>query len=74
MLEIIKQEENCRQGNDCLIKDCFTVIKCHDKYIVMNIRRYIGWCDNGTDFRSRKEFDNLDNALDYYNGELREVM
>ena len=44
MLEVMRQEEDYQHGNDCLIKDCFTVIKCHEKYIVMNIRRYVGWC------------------------------
>ena len=73
MLEIMRQEEDYQYGNDCLIKNCFTVIKCHEKYIAMNIRRYVGWCDNGIDFRGRKEFDNLYEALDYYNGNLRKM-
>lgn len=41
-------------------------MKCHDKHIVMNIRRYRGWCDNGMDFRDRKEFDDPKDAHDYY--------
>lgn len=73
MLEIMRQEEDYQHGNDCMQKNCFTIIKCHEKYIVMNIRRYVGWCDNGIDFRGRKEFDNLYDALDYYNGDLREL-
>ena len=67
------QEENNREGNECLIKDCYTILKCHDKYIVVNIRRYIGWCDNGLDIRGRKEFDNLYDAMEYYNNDLREM-
>lgn len=66
MLEIIRQYEDKTEGNDCLIKDCIVWIKCHDKHIVVNIRRYIGWCDNGLDFRSRKEFNNSNDACDYY--------
>ena len=66
MLEIIRQYEDTTEGNDCLIKDCIVLLKCHGKYIVMNIRRYIGWCDHGMDFRCRKEFDNETDAYDYY--------
>lgn len=71
MLEVMRQETDSRYGNDCMIKNCYTILKCHEKYIVMNICRYVGWCDNGIDFRGRKEFDNLYDALDYYNGNLR---
>ena len=67
MLEIIRQYEDTTEGNDCLIKDCIVWMKCHGKYIVMNIRRYTG-CDNGMDFRCRKEFDNSFDACDYYWG------
>ena len=70
-LKIYLQESNCEHGNDCLIKNCYTILECHDKYIVLNIRRYIGWCDHGLDFRGRKEFDNVYDAMDYYNGDLR---
>ena len=66
MLEIIKQEEVSKEGNDCLIKDCYTILKCHSKYIVMSIRRYNGWCDNGLDVRGQKEFDDLHSAESYY--------
>ena len=73
MLEVIRQETDYQHGNDCMQKNCFTIIKCHDKYIVMNIRRYTGWCDNGIEFVGIKEFDNLHNALEYYNGDLRRM-
>ena len=65
MLEIYLQESNIENGNDCLIRNCYTILKCHDKYIVMNIRRYRGWCDNGIDIRGIKEFDNSFDAIDY---------
>lgn len=71
MLEIYLQETDNEHGNDCLIENCYTILKCHDKYLVMNIRRYRGWCDNGMDIRGRKEFDSLIEATDYYKGELR---
>lgn len=71
MLEIIMQEQNLKQGNDCLIEDCYTILKCHEYYIVMNIRRYRGWCDNGSDIRGKKDFDNIHDATKYYNGDLR---
>jgi hypothetical protein len=73
MIEIIKQEECTQEGNDCLIKDCYVILKCHGKYIVMNICRYIGWCDHGMDFRGRREFkeDEIENAEKYFYGELR---
>ena len=66
MLEIIRQYEDEYPGNDCLIKDCVVWMKCHEKHIVMIIRRYIGWCDNGLDYRCRKEFDEASNACDCY--------
>lgn len=66
MLEIIRHHEDERYGNDCLIKDCVVWMKCHEKHIVMIIRRYIGWCDHGLDYRCRKEFDEASNACDYY--------
>ena len=66
MLEIIRQYEDTREGNDCLIKDCIVWMKCHEQYIVVNIRRYIGWCDHGISFRSQKEFDDANDACDYY--------
>lgn len=67
MLQIIKQEFRDVEGNDCLIKDCIIILKVHNKYIVEVIRRYIGWCDNGLDYRSRKEFDDVDKANSYFN-------
>jgi len=73
MLEIIKQENESREGNDCLIKDCYTILKYHDTYIVMNIRRYNGWCDNGLNIIGRREFDYEDEALSYYKNELRQL-
>lgn len=66
MLEIISQHEDERYGSDCLIKDCIIWIKCHKKHIVMNIRRYLGWCDHGLDYRCRKEFDKESDAHNYY--------
>ena len=73
MLEIIKQENIEKEGNDCLIKDCYTILKCFDKYIVLSIRMYYGWCDNGLDYRGIKEYDTLDEALEYYNNGLRHL-
>lgn len=72
-MEILRQETDYQYGNDCIQKNCFVIIKCHDKYIVMNIRRYTGWCDRGTEFVGKKEFNNLYNALEYYNGDLRKM-
>ena len=71
MLERINQETDSKQGNDCLIENCYTILKCHEKYLVMNIRRYRGWCDNGLDIRGRKEFEDVNAAIKYYNGDLR---
>ena len=72
-LEIYLQETETEYGNDCLIQNCYTVLKCHDKFIAMNIRRYRGWCDNGLDIRGRKEFDSVYDAMNYYNGDLRSM-
>lgn len=71
MLEIINQDTNTEHGNDCLIENCYMILKCHDIYIVQNIRRYRGWCDNGLDIRGYKEFDNAQDAYTYYNVGLR---
>jgi hypothetical protein len=71
MLNIINQETHSKHGNDCLIEDCYTLLECHDKYIVMNFRRYRGWCDDGIDIRGKKEFDNIYDATEYYNKDLR---
>ena len=74
MLEIIEQETSSKEGNDCLIEDCYVVLKCHYKYIVMSIRKYRGWCDDGgLDYRGKREFDDCDSAMEYYNGGLRKL-
>ena len=73
MLEIINQETDLKQGNDCLIENCYTILKCHEKYLAMNIRRYRGWCDNELDIRGRKEFEDVNVAIKYYNGDLRNL-
>ena len=66
MLKILSQYEDSREGNECLIKDCIVILECYEKFIVMNIRRYIGWCDHGLNYRCRKEFDKLNEAYNYY--------
>ena len=73
MLESIEQEIVEKEGTDCLIKDCYTILSCLEKYIVLDIRRYIGWCDIGFDYRGIKEFDNIDDAIDYYKYGLRKL-
>lgn len=71
MLEVMRQETDYQHGNDCMIKNCYTILKCHEKYIAMNIRKCTGWADRGIEIVGKTEFDNLYNALDYYNGDLR---
>lgn len=67
MLEVIRQETSKQIGNDCLIDNCCVVLKCHERFIVVNIRKYSGWCDDGKmDFRDKKEFERLYDALEYY--------
>lgn len=63
---IIKQYEDERYGNDCLVKDCIVMMECHGKYIVANFRRCLGWCDNGIQTRGLKEFDGDIDANYYY--------
>ena len=70
-MEIIKQHEDNREGNDCLIKDCIVIMRCHGKYIVANFRRTLGWCDNGIQTRGWKEFDNVDESVHYYNDMIK---
>ena len=70
-MEIIKQHEDTREGNDCLIKDCIVIIRGHGKYIVANFRRTLGWCDNGIQTRGWKEFDDADECVHYYNDMIK---
>ena len=70
-MEIIKQHEDNREGNDCLIKDCIVIMRCHGKYIVANFSRTLGWCDNGIQTRGWKEFDNADESVHYYNDMIK---
>lgn len=74
MLKILYQETETKHGNDCLIKNCYTWLECHGRYIVMNIRKYIGWCDDEKlDIRGLKVFCNYYNARDYFDNGLREM-
>ena len=73
MLKILYQETETKHGNDCLIKNCYVMLECHDIYIVMNIRRYRGWCDHGLDIRGLKQFENYFDAVRYYEHDLKEV-
>jgi hypothetical protein len=66
-MEIIQTENLEQEGNDCNIRDEIVLFLVHDKYVVINIRRYVGWCDNGLDFRYRKEFDEEQDAIKYFN-------
>ena len=50
-MKIIHQEENEKQGNDCIILNCFLILEVHGRYLAANVRRYIGWCDRGLDVR-----------------------
>lgn len=70
-MEIVKQQEFTFEGNDCLIKDVAVMIYIHETYIVQLIRRYYGWCDNGLDYRYKKEFNNQTEADAYYNWLLK---
>ena len=65
-LEVLRQYTDSKHGNDCLIEDTVVQMHIHNTYVVEVIRRYYGWCDNGLDFRSEKEFDNQKEADDYY--------
>ena len=64
-MKIIHQEESEKQGNDCIIKNCFVILECHGKYIAANFRRYIGWCDRGIDVRHRESFDTETEAREH---------
>lgn len=66
-MELIKTQHSECYGNDCLIKDEVVMFLVHEKYVVIDIRRYTGWCDDGElDFRHRKEFDDYHKAIDYF--------
>ena len=71
MLDILFQETDYEHGNDCLIKNCYLMFECHSIFVVLNIRRYIGWCDDGLHFIGKKEFDNHFDAYDYFLNNLR---
>ena len=65
-LKIIKQNYFEKYGNDCLIEDAFVLYKVFDTYVVENIRKYNGWCDDGLHYKSKKEFKYEYDALSYY--------
>lgn len=65
-MKIIHQEESEKQGNDCIIKNCFVILECHNKYIAANFRRYIGWNDYlGLDVRGLHTLDTEKQAWDH---------
>ena len=70
-MEIIKQQEFTFEGNDCLIKDVVVMLYVHGTYIVELIRRYHGWCDNGLDYRYKKECESQEEAEKHYNWIVR---
>lgn len=63
-MNIMRQHTDHHHGN-CLITDNIIMGVVFGLYVVVIIRKY----DNGTplDFRSRKEFADVDDAIDYYN-------
>lgn len=63
-MNIMRQHTDHHHGN-CLITDNIIMGVVFGSYIVEIIRKY----DNGTplDFRARKEFTDVDDAIDYYN-------
>lgn len=67
MLTIHHQETVTAHGNECFIENCYTLLECHGMYIVMNVRRFKGWCDNGIEIVDRRDFTNYFDAIDYYN-------
>ena len=69
-VRIIRQVVTGKHGNDCYIKDVVIMFEVHDTYVVEAIRRYSGWCDNGLDFRYRKEFQDAMEANDYFDALL----
>lgn len=54
--KVLRQMQHTKPGNDCLIADTVVEYEVHDIVVVEVFRRYYGWCDNGLDFRYRKEF------------------
>lgn len=63
-MNIIRQHTD-HSREDCLITDNILMCSAFGSYVVGIIRKY----DNGTplDFRSRKEFVEIQDAIDYYN-------
>lgn len=73
-VEIIRQESIDTYGNDCLIRNCYVVLKCFDKFFSLHIQNTIGWGQNETEFVKKRQFDNEDDAIRYYECELRDAI
>lgn len=70
---IIKQYEEESYGNDSLVKDCIVMMECHEKYIVANFRRFLGWCDDEIQTIGWKEFDGDIDADYYYRNMIADI-
>ena len=55
-MKIIYEEFTTKTGNGTVIQNNFAIIKCHGKYLTMNIRRYPGWSNDRLDIRHTREF------------------
>ncbi len=64
-MHIMRQHTDYHRGN-CLITDNILMISVFGKYVVGIIRNY-DRPDVKLDFRSRKEFVEVEDAIDYYN-------
>jgi len=64
-MKIIYQEENEKQGNECTILNCLLILECHGRYLVANVRRYLGWCDHGLDVRHLKSCETETEAMEH---------
>jgi hypothetical protein len=74
MLEIVTQHVHKRYGNECIINQCYCVLKFNDKYMYVVLTSYNGsWVDDDIHTESFKQFDDKVSAMKFYQSELNKL-
>ena len=55
-MTVVFEKETKRDGNDCLIEECYTVLEMFDKYLALHVTHFSGWM--GDDYSREQEFCN----------------
>lgn len=65
-MEIVFEKEFSRYGNDCIIKEAFSIIEIFGKYMALYVTYYSGWMGDQSDEKSQL-CDFKDTAMDKLN-------